>query len=344
MLDYLSTTMAFKPCATKPQPNLDDHDILHATKEFQDLYAQYKELEETNYLSQLHFSKCMIEMKYKLEKRLEEKISFLNESPLKPLHTHGSSSSRSTYSTPRHQCLHLLDLKTSFEPIPNFHGKPIFDQDNDEDIDACYSLEKQQNDSRHTLERNFNPLEDYYYNILQIVLANELLMLPKSSSYGNPFLDIQYAYHQNNKHSTLDCIELKHRVQDLIDDGIVEISNDSCDEDTSLEKDHIDEPMSSSGVIDASASSNIHVSPKASKLLNMLPTKKERNAFHTSYSYPQGLPLKVNQANLHLAANLFHATKAKNAQPLCNSMLSSPTSTNSLLSPHSPLSLEVAPC
>ena len=95
--------MALKPCATKTQPNLDDHDILHATKEFQDLYAQYKELEETNDLSYLHLSKCMIEMKSKLEKRLKEKISFLNESPLRPLHTHGSSSSRSTYSTPRHQ-------------------------------------------------------------------------------------------------------------------------------------------------------------------------------------------------------------------------------------------------
>ena len=45
----------------------------------------------------------MIEMKSKLEKRLEEKISFLNESLLIPLDTHGSSSSRSTYSTPRHQ-------------------------------------------------------------------------------------------------------------------------------------------------------------------------------------------------------------------------------------------------
>ena len=63
MLDYLSTTMEFKPCATKPQPNLDDNDILHVTKEFQYLYAQYKELEETNDLSYLHLSKHMIEMK-----------------------------------------------------------------------------------------------------------------------------------------------------------------------------------------------------------------------------------------------------------------------------------------
>ena len=48
--------MEFKPCATKPQPNLDYHDILHATKYFKDLYDQYKELEETNDLSYLHLS------------------------------------------------------------------------------------------------------------------------------------------------------------------------------------------------------------------------------------------------------------------------------------------------
>ena len=62
--------MAFKAYATKPQLNLDDHDILHVTKYFQDLYAQYKELKETNDLSYLHLSKCMIEMKSKLEQKV----------------------------------------------------------------------------------------------------------------------------------------------------------------------------------------------------------------------------------------------------------------------------------
>ena len=92
----------------------------------------------------------MIEMKSKLEKRLKEKISFLNLSPLRPLHTHGSSSSRSAYSTPRHQMssssrskdlLREKESDTSFDPMPSFHEKPIFDQ-YDEDMDACYSLEK----------------------------------------------------------------------------------------------------------------------------------------------------------------------------------------------------------
>lgn len=74
MLYYLSTTKEFKSCATKPQPNIYDNDILHAIKEFQYLYSQYKELEETNDLSYLHLSKHMIEMKFKLYKMLEEKI------------------------------------------------------------------------------------------------------------------------------------------------------------------------------------------------------------------------------------------------------------------------------
>ena len=60
MLGFASKPMGSKPCAIKPQPNLDDHDILHATKEFQDLYAQCKELKETNDLSHLHLSKRMI--------------------------------------------------------------------------------------------------------------------------------------------------------------------------------------------------------------------------------------------------------------------------------------------
>lgn len=68
--------------------------------------------------------------------------------------------------------------------------------------------------------------------------------------------------------------------------------------------------------------------------------------------YPQGLPLKETQANLHLATNLFHATKTKDAQPSCDSMPTMFTSTSHSLSPQDtitqtsyyPLPLEVAPC
>ena len=111
--------MGSNPCATKPQPNLDDHDILHVTKEFQDLQAQYKELEGTNDLSYLHLSERMIEMKSKLEKKLKENISFLNESSLRPLHTHGLSSSRSTCFTLRHQLFSPTRSKGLFRELEN---------------------------------------------------------------------------------------------------------------------------------------------------------------------------------------------------------------------------------
>ena len=93
----------------------------------------------------------MTEMKSKIEKMLEEKLSFLNESLLRPLHTHGSSSSRSSYSTPRHQMssssrskdlLREKESDNSFEPIPRYRDGPIFDQDNNEGMDAYHSLEK----------------------------------------------------------------------------------------------------------------------------------------------------------------------------------------------------------
>ena len=89
--------------------------------------------------------------------------------------------------------------------------------------------------------------------------------------------------------------------------------------------------MSSDGFLDTSTSSNTHAPPNTSNISNMLLSNKEMNAFHVQYAYPQGLPLKETQANLHLATNLFHATKPKDP------------STNSFTL-YSPLSLEVAPC
>ena len=99
--------------------------------------------------------------------------------------------------------------------------------------------------------------------------------------------------------------------------------------------------MSSSGFITSSTSSNTHASPNTSKLSNMPPSNKEPNAFHIHNVYPQGLPLKETQANLHLATNLFHATNPKYPQPSCTTM---PTLSTTPFTLHSPLSLEVAPC
>ena len=152
----------------------------------------------------------MMEMKSKLEKRLEENISSLREYSLRYLHVckspslRSSSSSNSTCYTSRHQLYSPIGSKDlfreqendiSFETMPNFHDKPIFDQENDEDMDACYSLEKQQEDPRHTFERNFTPLDYSYDDILQTLLGTKLIMLPKPSSYGNHFLDDYCAYH-----------------------------------------------------------------------------------------------------------------------------------------------------
>lgn len=86
--------------------------------------------------------------------------------------------------------------------------------------------------------------------------------------------------------------------------------------------------MSSDGLLYTTTSSNTPPS-------NILP-----NAFHSSYAYPQGIPLKETQANIPFAANIFHTAEAKYSQPSYNTMLAMPTSATS----HSPLSLDVAPC
>lgn len=63
--------------------------------------------------------------------------------------------------------------------------------------------------------------------------------------------------------------------------------------------------------------------------------------------YPQEIPLKETQADLHLATNDFNSMKTKDPKPSYDSMPTIPTSTSSLLSlqdssmhiSHSPLSL-----
>ena len=57
---------------------------------------------------------------------------------------------------------------------------------------------------------------------------------------------------------------MNHKVQDLIDEKVVGTKNcnDSCDEDTSLDKDHVYEPMSSDGLLKTPTSSNMHELPK----------------------------------------------------------------------------------
>ena len=100
---------------------------------------------------------------------------------------------------------------------------------------------------------------------------------------------------------------------------------------THVSQDHVDEPMSSDDFLDTFTSYNTNEPPKVSKLSKMPPPKKEPNCFHIDHAYPQGLQLKENQANLHLSANLFHATKNKDPQHSCNTMITMPTLANPAL-------------
>ena len=63
--------------------------------------------------------------------------------------------------------------------LSGFYDKPIFD----EYMNAHYVFVN----PRHTFERTFTFLEDSYEVILLNLLTNELLALPKSSSYVNIF-------------------------------------------------------------------------------------------------------------------------------------------------------------
>lgn len=105
----------------------------------------------------------------------------LHESYLRPLHTCESSSSRSTYSTPRHQFYSSYRSKdpsrkqasdNSFEPMERFHDGPIFDQD-----------ENEKNDHRNTFERIFIPLGDSYDMVLKTLAAKNIITLPNSIPY-----------------------------------------------------------------------------------------------------------------------------------------------------------------
>lgn len=73
-------------------------------------------------------------------------------------------------------------------------------------------------------------------------------------------------YHRHNKHKTSNCIEVKHKIQDLLDDGIIRVEdpNDTPkeEEDSTFEYDQNHEPMFSNGLHIASISSTIPSSHK----------------------------------------------------------------------------------
>ena len=95
--------------------------------------------------------------------------------------------------------------------------------------------------------------------VLETLVAKKIITLPYK--FSTPYelevkpywwRDDHYCGHHTCKgHKTEDCIVFKHIIQDLIDDRIidVEIPKDLCNEDASLEQDHVDEPMSSDGFL-----------------------------------------------------------------------------------------------
>ena len=60
----------------------------------------------------------------------------------------------------------------------------------------------------------------------------------------------------------------------------------SYNEDTTLKKDKLNEPISSSGSLEASTSSKNHAYPKDSKISKITTLNKEPNIFHIGYVYP----------------------------------------------------------
>lgn len=149
-------------------------------------------------------------------------------------------------------------------------------------------------------------------------------------------------------------MELKHKIQNLIDDDLIKIENpkESSNEDTYLKQDQTYEHMSSSGPLIAFTYSIIPPFHIEEKLSNIPPSNKDPNSFHNDYVYPQGLPLKEIQANLHLATNFFHASKVIDSKPSCAIIPIVPISNEhpsslreSLVQIQTPtLSLEVALC
>lgn len=95
------------------------------------------------------------------------------------------------------------------------------------------SLRQQDISSKYPSNRQFTPLGQAIESALKELLEHNLIILPNKTTWGCEFLSNYCAYHRHNKHNTLDCMELKHKIQDLLDNGIIEIEDPN---DSSIEK------------------------------------------------------------------------------------------------------------
>ena len=120
------------------------------------------------------------------------------------------------------------------------------------------------------------------------------------------------------------CVEIQHQWDKSSSSKNPHAEN----KDYTLEQDHVNiEPLSSDTPFPSYTSSTIHISPKDSESLKS-PTNhlsnKDPDDFHAvPYSYPQGLPLRETQANLHLAENTFDNAKPKEPKLSCAIMSTS---------------------
>lgn len=163
------------------------------------------------------------------------------------------------------------------------------------------SPRKQDISSKYPLDRQFTPLGQSIESSLKELLEHNLIILPNKTTWGCEFLSNYCEYHRHNKHKTSDCMELKHKSQDLLDNGIIEIKdpNDSPKEklDAITKHDQNNTPMSSKAPYVASISSMMPSSPKTSQQQSIpSPSNNEPNG-ETSYIDPQGLSTVQIQAN-----------------------------------------------
>lgn len=196
------------------------------------------------------------------------------------------------------------------------------------------SPRKQDISSKYPLDRKFTPLGQSIETALEELCAHNLITLPNTRPRGFTFLSNYCAYHRENKHKTLDCMELKHRIQDLRDNDVIEIEdpNDSPKEklDVITKNDQNDEPMSSKAPHVASTSSTMSSSPKASQQKSIPSPSNNEPKDDTFHVDPQGLSPMEIQANPNLDTRSCNYLKIQDYMPSCTPIPNIPTPESSI--------------
>ena len=97
MLDFSSTTMGFKSFSSKPQPSLDDPEMLDLARILRCLFIEHGKLEVTNDSTYLILTNNLLNEYSTFEKVVEKIMTLSHESSLRPLHAYEPSSSKSPH-------------------------------------------------------------------------------------------------------------------------------------------------------------------------------------------------------------------------------------------------------